>query len=89
MLPLILFNVFREISEMHIPFARQRIMHRKGCSQVVTCLSHLSYLQIVTQQGTIIRMSTVLNDDLSTLCRTLASQVGHTLFCHDDIDVML
>ena len=34
-------------------------------------------------------MCTVLDDGLCTLHRTLATQVGDTLFCNDDIHVVL
>ena len=34
-------------------------------------------------------MCAVLDDGLCTLHRTLATQVGNTLFCHDDIHVVL
>lgn len=74
---------------MHVALAHQSVVHGEGSCQAVACLSHLGNLQIVAQQRTVVRMSTVLYDEVCTLYWALASQVGHTLLCNDDVYIVL
>ena len=64
-------------------------MHSEGCRQVVTGLSHLGNLQVIPQQLLIVWVSTLLDDLLCTLIRTLSTKVGNTLLSSDDVHVML
>ena len=85
----VLLGVLSEVCQLHVTLASQRVVHSEGSSQVMTGLTHLRDLQVIPKQLLLVRMSTVLDDALSTLCRTLATQVGHTLLGHDDIHVVL
>ena len=84
-----LFNILREVGQLHVTLASQRVVHSEGSGQVVTGLAHLGNLQVVPQQLLVVGVCTVLYDTLSTLCRRLATQVGNTLLGNDDVDVVL
>src|SRR5574344_2924144 len=51
-------------------------------------LSAFGNLEIIPKQLFVIRMSAVFDDTLGALHRALSTQVGNTLFCYDDIDIM-
>ena len=54
----------------------------------MTGLTHLRDLQVVPEQLLVVGVSAVLDDALSSLCGTLAAQVGNTLLCHDDVHIV-
>jgi len=86
---MLLLYVLREVRELHVTLASQRVVHGEGCRQVVTRLTHLGNLQVVPQELLVVGMCTVLDDALSTLDGTLAAQVGNTLFGDDDVHIVL
>jgi hypothetical protein len=46
-------------------------------------------LEIVAEKWLIVWMCTVLDDEISTLQRTLATEIGYTLLCHDYVHIVL
>ena len=84
-----LFHIFCEVRQLHVTLASQGVVHGEGSGQVVTGLTHLRDLQVVSQQLLVVGMSTVLDNQLGTLCGRLAAQVGNTLFGDDDVDIVL
>src|SRR5574344_2687206 len=83
------FDVFAEVCQAHITFARQRVVHGESCRQIMVSLSAFGNLKIIPKQLLVIRMSAVLNNQFGTLHRAFAAQVGNTLFGDDDIDIVL
>ena len=84
-----LLYIFRKVRQFHVALASQRVVHSESSRQVMTGLTHLGNLQVIPQQLLIVRMCTVLDDGLCTLDGTLTTQVGNTLFGHDDVLIML
>ena len=84
-----LFHIFCEVSQVHVALTSQGVVHSEGSSQVVTGLSHLGDLQVIPQQLLVVGVSSVLDDALSTLSRTLSTQVGNTLFGNNDVHIVL
>ena len=74
---------------MHITLACQCVVEGEGSRQVVVCLSTLSNLEIIPEKLLVVGVSTVLDDTLCTLHRTLSAQVSDTLFCDDNVHIML
>ena len=83
------FDIFREISQTHIAFAADRIVHGEGCRQVMVSLSALGYFQVVPKQLLVVGMYAILDDALCSLHRALAAQICHTLLGGDDVDIVL
>ena len=84
-----LFNIFREVCQLHVALASQCVVHSEGGGQVMTGLSHLRNLEVIPQQLLVVRMCTILADALCTLDGTFATQVGNTLLSDDDVDIVL
>ena len=84
-----LFHIFREVRQMHVTLAGQRVVHGEGGGETVVRMTAGTELQVVPQQLLVVGVGTVLDDGLCTLHRALATQVGHTLLRHDDIHVVL
>ena len=80
-----LFHVFREVGEVHVALTSQRVVHSEGCCQTMAGVTACAQLQVFAQQRLVVGMSTVLDDELCTLHRALAAQVGDTLFRYDDV----
>ena len=63
----LLLNILREVGQLHVALASQRVVHSEGGGQVMTCLTHLGDLQVVPQQLLVVGMCTVLDDGLCAL----------------------
>ena len=74
---------------MHVALTSQRVVHSEGCCQTMAGVTACAQLQVFAQQRLVVGMSTVLDDELCTLHRALAAQVGDTLFRYDDVDIVL
>lgn len=85
---LILFNVFTEVGQPHITLAQERVVEGQRGAHMLWLMTARSNLQIVAQQRTVVRMGAVFDDFVGAMERTLASEVGHSLLCYDDIYIM-
>ena len=85
----VLFDIFSEIRQVHVALACQCVVHSECSGQAMACLSHLGEFEVFAQQRTVIGVSTVLDDEVRALDGALATEVGHTLFGNDDVDIML
>ena len=48
-----------------------------------------SELEIVAEKWLVVWMSTVLDDEISTLQRTLTTKIGYALLCYDYVHIVL
>jgi hypothetical protein len=48
-----------------------------------------SELEIVAEQWLVVRMCTILDDEMSTLQWTLTTKVSYTLLCNDYVYIVL
>ena len=74
---------------MHVALAEESVVECECGREFVRCLSLVCNLEIVPQQLFVVGMSAVLNDGLCAFAWRLSSQVGYTLLCDDDVDVVL
>ena len=84
----ILFNVFTEVGQPHITLAQERIVEGQCGAHMLRFVTARSNLQIVAQQRTVVRMGAVFDDFVCAMERTLAPEVGHSLFGYDYIHVV-
>ena len=82
-------DIFREVSEMHVTFAAESVVHSECSREVMMDMSTSSNLQILTEEWAVVRMRTILDNLVGTHERPFASKVGNTLFCYDYVDVVL
>ena len=64
-------------------------MEGKAAVEILRCLSFDSKLQILAEEGTIVGVYTFVDDLMSTLAWTLASQVCNAPFGNDDLHGVL
>ena len=74
---------------MHIALATQSVVESEGAGEVVVRIAHLCQFQIIAEQRSVVRVSTVLDDEVSTFQRSLSAEVCNTLFCDNDVHVVL
>ena len=84
-----LLHILGEVGEVHIALAGQRVVHSESCRQVVVRMTAHGNLQVVVEQRTVVGMCAVVDDQTGALHRALAAEVGDTLLCDDDVDVVL
>ena len=84
-----LLHILREVRQVHVAFACQRIVHGEGGSEAVAGMSARTQLQVIPQQLLVVGMCAVFDDGLCTLHGALATKVGNTLLRNDDIDIVL
>lgn len=86
---ILFLDIFREVSEMHVTFAAESVVHSECSREVMMNMSTSSNLQILTEEWAVVRMRTILDNLVGTHERPFASKVGNTLFCYDYVDVVL
>ena len=74
---------------MHVTLASQRVVHGEGSGEAVTGVSARGQFEVFAEQWLVVGVSTVLDDELCTLCGALATQVGDALLGDDDVDIVL
>ena len=84
-----LLHILGEVGQVHIALATESVVHSEGSRETMVCLTAGSYLQIVAEHRTIVRMCTVLDDEVSALHWALATKVGDTLLGNDNVHVVL
>jgi hypothetical protein len=52
-------------------------------------LSIICYLEVIPKKLLIVRVSAVLDNELSALLRRLSTKVCHALLCDDHVDIVL
>ena len=85
----LILYIFCEVCETHIALATECVVECECTWQVVMCMTACGELEIVAEQWFVVWMCTVLDDEISTLQRTLAAKVGYALFCHDYVYIVL
>ena len=85
----LILNVLREICKTHIALATECVVECECTRQIVMSMTACCKLEIVAEKWLIVWMCTVLDDEISTLQRTLAAEIGYTLLCHDYVYIVL
>ena len=70
---LLLFQIFPEVSQSHISLLQEGIVHGEGCPHALWLMALLGKLQIFAEHRAIVWMSTVFDDFLGTVQRTMNS----------------
>jgi len=85
----VLFQIFPEVGESHIALLQEGVVHGERSSHALRFVSLLCQLQVFAQHGSVVGMSTILDNLFSSAQRTLSSQVSNALFSHNDVHIVL
>ena len=85
----LILYILCEVCETHIALATESVVECECTRQVVMSMTASSELEIVAEKWLVVRMCTVLDDEMSTLQRTLTTKVSYTLLCNDYIYIVL
>lgn len=78
-----------EFGQAHIPLFKVGGVHLEGFAQAVRRMAGGREGQVLAQQRAIVGVGTVLDDELRAFTRAFSPQVGHSLFGHNDGDIVL
>ena len=85
----LILYILCKVCETHIALATECVVECECTRQVVMSMTACCELEIVAEKWLIVWMCTVLDDEISTLQRTLATEIGYTLLCHDNVYIVL
>ena len=85
----LILYILSKVCETHIALATECVVECECTRQIVMSMTASSELEIVAEKWLVVWMSTVLDDEISTLQRTLATEIGYTLLCHDYVHIVL